>query len=317
VSGLTVVRLGADHVEAAGELLARTHRRHRRAEPLLPERYEDPVEAAVLVADLLGGEDAAGAAALRGGKLVGYLIGAPRAEPVWGANRWVAPGGHAVVEPETIRDLYAALAQRWVDGGAMRHWAMVPAFDGTLADAWSRLSFGQQHAQGVCEVPAAAVPDGVRAARADDIDQLIELSYLLPRHTAASPVFSGVDPSDPDASREEVLEELGNARMGSLVAVDGERIIGGIVVVDVEESQAHTAIARPDGAAQLAWAAVRPEARGTGAGLRLTDAAFAWAHEHGYEVIVTDWRVTNLDASRFWPRRGFRTTFLRMYRSVP
>ena len=207
------------------------------------------------------------------------------------------------MEPETIRDLYAALAQGWVDGGATRHWAMVPAFDGTLAGAWSRLSFGQQHAQGIREVPAAAVPNGVRAARADDIDQLIELSYLLPRHTAASPVFSGVDPSDPMRRARRFWRSWRTSDMGSLVAVDGERIVGGIVVVDVEESQAHTAIARPDGAAHLAWAAVRPEARGTGAGLRLTDAAFAWAHEHGYGVIVTDWRVTNLEASRFWPLR--------------
>ena len=31
-----------------------------------------------------------------------------------------------------------------------------------------------------------------------------------------------------------------------------------------------------------------------------------WAHEHGYPVMTTDWRLTNLWASRFWPRRGFR-----------
>jgi hypothetical protein len=33
--------------------------------------------------------------------------------------------------------------------------------------------------------------------------------------------------------------------------------------------------------------------------------------------MVTDWRVTNLLASRFWPRRGFRTSFVRLYRSIP
>jgi len=27
--------------------------------------------------------------------------------------------------------------------------------------------------------------------------------------------------------------------------------------------------------------------------------------------------VTNLLASRFWPARGFRTSFLRLYRSIP
>ena len=30
--------------------------------------------------------------------------------------------------------------------------------------------------------------------------------------------------------------------------------------------------------------------------------------------MVTDWRVTNLLSSRFWPRRGFRTSFLRLHR---
>jgi hypothetical protein len=40
------------------------------------------------------------------------------------------------------------------------------------------------------------------------------------------------------------------------------------------------------------------------------------AAEEGYRAMVTDWRVTNLLASRFWPRRGFRTAF-RLYRSIP
>jgi hypothetical protein len=33
--------------------------------------------------------------------------------------------------------------------------------------------------------------------------------------------------------------------------------------------------------------------------------------------MVTDWRETNLLSSRFWPARGFRPFFLRLYRSIP
>ena len=51
-------------------------------------------------------------------------------------------------------------------------------------------------------------------------------------------------------------------------------------------------------------------------GLALTQASFAWARERGYEAMVTDWRATNLLSSRFWPRRGFRPTFLRLHRLV-
>ena len=46
-------------------------------------------------------------------------------------------------------------------------------------------------------------------------------------------------------------------------------------------------------------------------------AADAWAHEAGYSVMTIDWRVANLLASRFWLRRGFRPTFLRLSRSIP
>ena len=67
----------------------------------------------------------------------------------------------------------------------------------------------------------------------------------------------------------------------------------------------------------LAGASTEPALRGSGIGLALTHHAIAWAHEHGYPTMTTDWRMTNLLASRFWPRRGFRETFLRLYRSIP
>jgi GNAT superfamily N-acetyltransferase len=79
----------------------------------------------------------------------------------------------------------------------------------------------------------------------------------------------------------------------------------------------HRGLAQPDDAACLGGAASLPDVRGSGAGLALTDAAFAWSHEHGYKSLVTDWRETNLLSSRFWPARGFRRSFLRLYRSIP
>ncbi len=82
-------------------------------------------------------------------------------------------------------------------------------------------------------------------------------------------------------------------------------------------SSVHSGLARPDGAALLGWAATEPAVRGSGAGLALTEGAFAWARERGHAVMVTDWRVTNLLSSRFWPQRGFRETFLRLYRHIP
>ena len=307
-----------EFVPAAGELLAARHRAHRMAEPLLPERFEDPAAAQAEVEALLALDEVSGAVALRDGRPVGYLLAAPRPTPIWGEHVWIEFAGHAVEAAEDLRDLYAAAAGRWVDEGHVRHYAHVPASDRPLVEAWSRVSFGQQHACGIREVPETAWPDGVRLAEARDADALVALTPLLPDHQSLAPTFAGGLPAeDPNELRAEILEDIGKPEIGDIVAERDGRIVGAFQLVPVELSSVHAGLARPDGAALLGWAATDPEVRGSGAGIALTEGAFAWARERGHAVMVTDWRVTNLLSSRFWPARGFRETFLRLYRHIP
>ena len=307
-----------EFVVATGELLAARHRAHRVAEPLLPARYEDPSAAAAEVALLLAADGASGVVGLRDGRAVGYLLGAPRTNAVWGKNVWIELAGHAVEEAEDLRDLYGAAAERWVAADLVRHYALAPATDEELVRSWSRVGFGQQLAYGIREIPETRWPEGVRLATEDDVDVLIELTPLLPDHQMLSPVFSGGFPSEsPDELRAELLEDLANPEIADLVAERAGRIVGAFQVAPAELSSVHSGVARPEGAALLSWAATRPDVRGSGVGVALTEGSFAWARERGRDVIVIDWRVTNLLASRFWPARGFRETFLRLYRHIP
>jgi ribosomal protein S18 acetylase RimI-like enzyme len=307
-----------EFVPAAGELLAARHRAHRAAEPLLPARYEQPAAAEAEVEALLAPDGVSGAVALRGGRPVGYLVGAPRPNPIWGEHVWIELAGHAVEEPEDLRDLYGAAAGRWVDEGHARHYAIAPAHDPSLLRAWSRVGFGQQHAHGVREVPQTDWPEGVRLIEERDIDAVVELAPLLPDHQLRSPTFAGgLPPEDADELRAEFMEDIAKPEIGDLIAERDGRIIGAFQVVPAEQSSVHSGLARPEGAALIGWAATDPNVRGSGAGLALTEGAFAWARERGLAVMVTDWRVTNLLASRFWPQRGFRETFLRLYRHIP
>jgi len=307
-----------EHLEAAAELLAERHRRQRLAEPLLPARFEEAAEAREEVEAAWAKEGSAGAVALRGGKIVGYLVGAPGDDEAWGANEWVELAGHAVEEVEVVRDLYAAVAARWLEQGRSRHYAVVPATDGALVDAWFRLSFGQQQAYAITEVEETAWPQGARKAEPRDVEAIFELAPRLPAHQRLSPVFSGrPDELYGDELRAEIEADIASDRFGNLVAEVGGRVVGNFEVCPVEVSSMHTSLSRPEGACYLGFAVVDPEVRGSGAGLALTQASFAWAHDAGYRTMVTDWRVTNLLASRFWPARGFRTTFLRLYRSIP
>jgi ribosomal protein S18 acetylase RimI-like enzyme len=306
-----------DHLDAAGELLAERHRRHREAEPLLPAAYEEPTAARAEVEALWRADDTPGAVAIRDGRVVGYVVGR-RKEDTWGANVWVDPAGHAVGWAEDVRDLYAAVAERWVRSGWNAHYVVVPASDAELVASWFRLSFGQQHAYGVRELPAdPSWPESVREAETGDIDELLRISPVLAEHQLLAPVFSTLAFDEDEAElREEWAKDIAAQDVACLVVERDGRIVSGFFLCPLEHSSMHTGLARPEHMSFLAWAATDPEARGTGAGVALTDAGFAWAREHGYEAMVTDWRVTNLLSSRFWPARGFRTTFLRLHRLI-
>jgi ribosomal protein S18 acetylase RimI-like enzyme len=305
-----------EHLDAAASLLAARHTRHRRAEPLLPARFEAPEAARPEIEGLWTSDGASGTVAIRDGSVVGYLLGI-RKDDSWGANVWVETGGHAVEEAETARDLYAAAAERWVDEGRTRHYALVPVSDIDLVEAWFRLSFGQQHAHAIREVPPMRWPSDARPAEPGDIDALVELAPLINLHQRLSPVFGMSQKFDAGEIRAEIETEIASGEIGNVVGEAGGRVVGSFVIVPVELSGMHSGLARPEHACYLGFAVVAPDARGSGAGPALTEAAFAWAHEKGYSTMVTDWRVTNLLASRFWPRRGFRPTFVRLYRSIP
>ena len=316
-----VVPFGDEHLEDAAALLAARHARHRQAEPLLSGRYEDPAAARAEIELAWRANGASGAAALRDGRLAGYLIGAPRAAKEWGENVWVEAAGHAVERAEDVRDLYGLAAGPWVEEGNTRHAAIVPAHDAELLDAWWRLGFGQQQAHGIREVPTStevAIPDGfeIRRPREDEIDELIDVDITLPDHQRASPVFGGFSWSRDD-SREEWERTLADDEETVMIGFREGRPVACWSFVPAERSPEHRGLTRPENACTLGFAATIPESRGSGIGVALTQAGLAWASEEDYRVMLTDWRVTNLLASRFWPRRGFRTSFFRLYRSIP
>jgi ribosomal protein S18 acetylase RimI-like enzyme len=301
----------------AATLLEERHNRQRAVEPGLPAGldYRGEIEA------LWALDERSGATAIRDGELVGYLLGSHRADGGWGDNIWVEYAGHAVREPELVRDLYAVAAEEWFARGRDKHYALVPATDPELVDAWFRLSFGAQHAAAIQRRPSRERPACGRrrpTRGGGDLEAATAIDLELPRHQERSPVFSQAAPTEvTEDDREQFLSEVDDPEVALfLPEIDG-KAVGELLMVPVEQSSMHSGLARPERAAFLTFAATLPEARGSGAGLALTNAGLTWAREQGYPVTVVDWRETNLLASRFWPARGFRRTFLRLYRAIP
>ena len=317
----SIVPFADEHLDGAATLLAERHRAQRLVEPGLDPAYEDSAAARAEIEELLATAGASGSAAIVEGHVAGFLLGRPR-EASWGPNVWVDPAGHAAVRAELVRDLYAAAAARWVDEGLTSHYAVVPATDPALVDAWFRLGFGHQHVHAIRETPPARpAPEAaavvLRRAERKDIEALARLDIALPEHQTLSPVFSRLPLPDLEETRAEYEEDFDDPRFTTFVVERGGEVIGSAIACPIEVSSSHASLALPPGAGFLGFAAVFPEHRGLGAGRLLGEAVFAWARETGREWVVTDWRMTNLLSSRAWPRLGFRPTFYRLFRAIP
>lgn len=317
---LEIVPFTDDHLDGAAELLAARQAALRETEPLLPARFTEPGAARAAIAAVWGAEDATGVAAVREGSLVGYLIGAPIIDTLWGRTAWVRFAGHARaldLPAEIYQDLYAALAPAWVARGCFDHYILVPAADLEAQMAWFSLGFGRETAHALREVEpveSEPVPElTIRRATEDDLEMILTVADLIAAHQAGSPVFGAWLPESRGWWREGWAEMLATPGATVWLAFRGEQLAGAqlwVPVTGVDDPMV------PEGAIELKFAATRPEERGRGVNRALMAAGLAGAREHGAHAVVTDWRTANLLSSRHWPRRGFRTIAYRLHRTI-
>ncbi len=299
MASLEIHPLSGLRAEAAA-LLAERYARQRALEPLLPEI--DDFEAHVPVD---------GHVAVRDGRALAYLAGAVDDETK--IARWLF-GGHAAREPEALRDLFAVQAEEF---GVSRFMLTVPAGDPALIDAWFRLAFGCQAVWAVREVERVEPVDfggTIRPATPDDMESVNDLDESLYTHQAATPSFSEFVAPPREQLRSEAAELWdGSETYVPFVAERDGRVVSLLLLYRRPVGDLRV----PENNIDLAFAASRDDVRGTGAGLALTAHAMNWAHDQGFRSMTVDWRSVNLLSSRFWPRRGFRAQYLRLYRAVP
>ncbi len=295
---LQIAALSDQHREACARLLAGRYERQRAAEPLLPD-----------VDDVAAEVPPEGVVATRGGDVVAYVAGAVEED-----TAKVGFGGCAASEPEAIRDCYAALAAGW---GVTRFSVAVPAADLELRDPWFRLAFGCQFLWAVRETePAEPVDFGgtIRASTPEDLDATAGFDRILWELQMRSPSFSGREPWDEAALRDEWRDLWTDpTTFAHFLAERDGRAVGHVFLYRRPPGELRV----PEANIDLAHAVTVEHARGSGVGLALTAHALRHAHEQGFRSMTVDWRSVNLFSSRFWPRRGFRAQYLRLYRAVP
>ena len=317
---IATVPFADEHVDAAAALLAARQGLDRAREPALPTAAEDPAIARRALEAVLAESGALGMAALRDGDLAGFLLANLRLGEPWGRAGWMPYAGHALAPGESaalMGDLYGALAPALLERWAPDHYALVPASDGELVEAWFGLGFGKMQVHAVADTGGegfAAEGVTLRRATPDDAHQIAELAPLIAQHQAASPTFAPLAPESRAGLVEGYVESLGEDDVTIWVGEREGRLLGLSLLYPTEAEEVD--LLSPERCVSLAVASTRPEARGLGVGRALVDRSLAWAREEGYERCLADWRSTNLLSSRFWPQRGFRPIAYRLYRHV-
>lgn len=320
----------------AAELLARRHARDRAAVPLLPARFELPRVALSAVRDVWHRDWARGVAAFDEGQMVGYLIGEAKFDTLRGRHVWVSLPGHATTAgapPDLYADLYAAAGPDWLRLGAFDHYVLIPAGDAAALAAWFSLSFGKEQCHALRSLdeplPDAPLLPNVRIRRGTrtDRDAMVEeMSPILRLHLAGPPIWGPALPEYLWPMREGFAEMLADDTVHVWLAETVEpepsrkpgaeqaRALGYQAYYPASPADDNPMV--PERAVLLEVAGTLPEARGQGIGRALTRAGLADAAAGGYAVCIADWRTTNLEAQRFWPRLGFRPAAYRLTRKV-
>lgn len=256
--------------------------------------------------------DKVGAEARRGGDAVARLLASLGETQSHGRHAWVGRGDHELgprEAPELLADVYAAAAAPWVESGYLTHVVEVPA-EGPLPQLFFELGFGREqvHASSPVRPEPPSPPAGatIRRARPGDIELLLDVAGTIAEHQAGPPVWSGLPVPTREDMRDGWTELLADGTAVVLLAEREGTTVGYAAFYPAEQP----------GAAHLPVAGTRPDLRGAGLGVALVERALHEAHLAGFDSVELDWRSANLLASRFWPKRGFRPTHLRLRRDV-
>ena len=322
---LAIVPFTDAHLDEAAALLAARHRADREREPELPASDEDVEVMRSAVRSAMEGAETSGVVALRGGRMAGYLLGSiVLPAPTSGMALFARPrtariayAGHAVAPEdggETYRELYAALAARWLTAGCFAHAIELPASDQAARAAWFSLGFGQEMVRGLRDtgpLPEARARAEIRQAGSEDINTVIELVRANLRYHAGPPVFAPYLPETEPEQRRHQQELLADRAQPHWLAYRDRTAVAILTFVPPRPG-----IATPARTVHLQHGYTVSEERGSGVASALLDHAMGWARDAGYERCTVNWMAANLLGARFWQRSGFRPISYMLSRQV-
>jgi GNAT superfamily N-acetyltransferase len=304
---MNIIPLEENHIGEAGELLFEAYQTERAAVPVLPE-CGDAAFFARMAAGLCG--NGLGAAAVEGGRLLGFLTGMEAGE-LFGTSRgiYIPIYGHATKGRDRrliYQQLYASSSELWVRKGLLSHAITMYAHDDLAVNAWFWQDFGLRCVDAVrplTDIPASGKEDFiVRRIQPHDANIMLSLHREHLRYYKNAPMFMH---AFEDCTLEEMHGWLSEKDQYAWAAFEN-----GVPVAYMQLRHGGETFASDDlKSMNICGAYVKPGLRGSGYGAAILRSIVDWLRENGFKRLGVDYESFNIQGSRFWQKHFIAFTY--------
>lgn len=252
-------------------------------------------------------------------ELVGYIFAQVKFDETRGKHAWVPYEGVAIKQGksgELIRSLYAEASKLWLEYGCFAHYVIVPTADWVYVEALQKLSFGFEQVHGVLDIESYQpfnLKNNIttRIANLDDREIIGSMADIISSFQNNSPVYGVALPDYIMEIRDGYRQIVDDEDALLLFAEQNEEPVGFQAYWTIDSN-----LNVPEQSIELSVAGTFLQFSGKGIGKSLMDEAIHLLKEKNIKYIVTDWRITNLSSSVFWPKCGFQPLYHRMQRII-
>ncbi|WP_346962296.1 GNAT family N-acetyltransferase [Clostridium sp.] len=308
-----------DDIPAMADLLIERQNLESKVYPFLKNSCLNTKYITDMFEELFVNSKVIGIGAFSNEELVGYLIGEIKIDSRRGRYAWVPYEGIAIrmgQSSELIRNLYAKVSVIWLEQGCFNQYTLVPFGSQEYYEAFLRLSFSIQQVHAIMNMeeykPFENIADiDIRLANKTDSEAMGRMSKIIQYYQSSAPTFELALP--------EVVAQIKAGYRGTVEEDDATVLIA---TKDMKElgfqvyGTINSDLMSPDDVVELSIAGTYPSEMGSGIGKKLMNEGYKIMKEKGYNNIITDWRITNLASSTFWPKCGFKPIAYRMFRCI-
>jgi len=313
------IRLNETHLHDMSELLYQRQREETQYFPSLKHKHLNKDHIHKTLSNMFHQQKMIGIGAFLKSNMVGYVLASIEDTKSKELLAWVPYEGVAIQidQPqELIRLLYTHVSEIWVKEECFQHTIYVPLGNKRYLNSFLHLSFYIEHVHAILDVSTYHLFDQkndihVRRTEKKDRETLGQMSHIVTSYHNRSPVYLSFT-EDIIEQRKHAFERLVDENEVIVFIAEKEKQAIGYSIYEPIESN----LMIPEDSIELSLSGVFPHVSGQGVGKALMNQGVSTVKALGYNHIMTDWKITNLSSSIFWPKIGFIPIVYKMIRKI-